>query len=89
MIQKYHKLNSNLAYLRVSGLRVSLDLGRGEDNSEGGEGVVEELLVHLRVEVSDEDVGPNVKVFLVRRGLVHPAIWTGWLGIVVFVTGKT
>ena len=60
------------SHLRVSGLRIPLYLRRGEDDAEGGEGVVEELLVDLGVEVADEDVRAHVQVLLVRRGLVHP-----------------
>ncbi len=60
--------------LRVAAVRIALDLWRGEDDPEGGEGVVEQLLVHLRVQIADEDVGAHVQVLLVGRGLVHPAI---------------
>ena len=58
--------------LGVAGVRIALDLGRGEDDPKGGEGVVEQLLVHLGVQVADEDVGAHVQVLLVGRGLVHP-----------------
>ncbi len=44
----------------------------GEDDSKGRECVVEELLVHLWVQVADEDVGTHVQVLLMRGGLVHP-----------------
>ena len=60
------------SHLRVSGLRVPLYLRRCEDDAEGGEGVVEELLIDLGIEVADEDVRAHVQVLLVRRGLVHP-----------------
>ena len=58
--------------LGVASLRVPLYLGRGEDHPEGREGVVQQLLVHLRVQVTDEDVGAHVQVLLVGGGLVHP-----------------
>ena len=56
--------------LGVSGLRVSLDLGRGEDDAEGRESVVEKFLVDFRIQVSYEDVGSDVQVLLVGGGLV-------------------
>lgn len=56
--------------LGVARLRVAHDLGRLQDDTEGGEGVVEELLVHLGVQVADEDVGADVEVLLVGGGLV-------------------
>ena len=58
--------------LGIARVRIALDLGRGENDPEGGEGVVEQLLVHLRVQVANEDVGAHVQVLLVGRGLVHP-----------------
>jgi hypothetical protein len=59
--------------LGVARIRIALYLGRGENDSEGGEGVIEQLLVDLRVEVPDKDVGSHVQVLLVGRGFVHSA----------------
>ena len=41
-----------------------------KNDSESGERIVQELLVHFRVQVADENVGTDVQVLLVSRGLV-------------------
>lgn len=51
--------------LGVARVGVSHDLGCLQDDPEGAEGVVEQLLIDLRVQVADEDVGPHVQVFVV------------------------
>lgn len=56
--------------LRVASFRIALDFGCGQDDSEGGECVVEELLVDFGVEVADENVGADVEVLLMRGGFV-------------------
>ena len=58
--------------LGVPCIRVPHDLRRLQDDAEGTERVIEELLVDLRVQVADEDVGAHVQVLVVRRGLVDP-----------------
>lgn len=51
---------------------VSGDLGWGDEGSESAECVVENLLVHHGIEVSDEKFGADLEgLLLVRRGLVH------------------
>lgn len=57
--------------LGVARVRVPHDLGRLQDDPEGAERVVQELLVDLGVQVADEDVGPHVQVLVVSRRLVH------------------
>lgn len=63
--------------LGVSRVRVSHDLWRLEDDAKGTEGVVEELLVDLGVQVADEDVCAHVEVLVVRRRFVH----SNWLAV--------
>lgn len=55
---------------RVAGFGVAHDLWRLEDDAEGRECVVEKLLVHLRVQVADENVGAHVEILLMGRSLV-------------------
>ena len=55
---------------RVARLAVAHDLRRGDDDAKGGEGVVQQLLVDLGVEVADEDVGAHIEHLLVARRLV-------------------
>jgi len=57
--------------LGVACVRVALDLRRSEDDAERAERVVEQLLVHLGVQVPDEDVCANVKVLLVSRRFIY------------------
>ena len=45
-------------------------LGGCDDDAKGGEGVVEQLLVDLGVEVADEEVGAHVHGLAVALGLV-------------------
>ena len=45
-------------------------LGGCDDDAKGGEGVVEQLLVDLGVEVADEEVGTHVHGLAVALGLV-------------------
>lgn len=56
--------------LRVSSFGVALDFRSGEDDSEGGEGIVEKFFVDFGIEVADENIGADVEVFLVRGGFV-------------------
>lgn len=56
--------------LRVTRSRVPHDLRSLKNDSESGERIVQELLVHFRVQVADENVGTDVQVLLVSRGLV-------------------
>lgn len=56
--------------LGVAGFGIALDFGGGEDDSEGGECVVEEFFVDFGIEVADENVGAHVEVLLMRRGFV-------------------
>lgn len=56
----------------VAGFRVALDFRRREDDAESGECVVQQFLVDFRVEVSDEDVGADVEVLLMRRRFIDP-----------------
>jgi hypothetical protein len=51
--------------LRVATLGVPHDLWCLQDHSEGGERVVQQLLVHFGVQVADEDVCSDVEVLLV------------------------
>lgn len=57
--------------LGVARVGVPHDLRGLQDDSKGAEGVVQQLLVDLRVQVADEDVGAHVQVLVVGRGLVH------------------
>lgn len=56
---KAGKIDESIA-LGVSRVRVSHDLWRLEDHAKGTERVVEELLVDLGVEISDEDVCAHI-----------------------------
>lgn len=56
--------------LRVASFRIALDFGGGQDDSEGGECVVEQFLVDFGIEVADENVGTHIEVLLVRGGFV-------------------
>jgi hypothetical protein len=47
-------------------------LWRRQNNSECRKCVVKKLLVHLWVEVTDEDVGPDIQVLLMGRSFVDP-----------------
>jgi len=58
--------------LGVSGFRIPLYLWRGENDPEGRKSVVQQFLVHLGIQVPDENICPHVQVLLVRRGLVDP-----------------
>lgn len=54
-------------------LVVACDLGRRHELAEAAERVVQDLLVHGRVEVAHEELGPHVREpLLVRRRLVDP-----------------
>lgn len=66
--------------LGVAGVWVSHDLRRLEDHAEGTERVVEQFLVDLRVEVTDEDVRSHVQVFVVCRGLIN----SNWFAIELY-----
>jgi hypothetical protein len=50
--------------LGVAGIGIALYLGRGENDAKCREGVVEQLLVHLWVQVADEDVGAHIQILL-------------------------
>lgn len=63
------KVDEGIA-LGVSRVRVTHDLWCLQNDTECGEGVVEQLLVHLWVQVANEDVGANIQVLLVSRRLV-------------------
>lgn len=62
--------------LGVAGVGVSHDLRRLEDDAKGTECVVQQFLVDFWVQVSDEDVGADVKVFVMCRGFVYPDRFT-------------
>jgi len=51
---------------RVAGFRIALDFGCRENDAESGEGVVEEFFVDFGIEITDEDVGADVEVLLMR-----------------------
>lgn len=57
--------------LRVARLRIAHNLWRLQDHSEGGERVVQQLLVHLQIQVADENVRPHIQALLVGGSLVH------------------
>lgn len=57
--------------LGVSGIWVTHDLGCLEDHTKGTECVVQKLFIDLWVQVTNEDVGTNIQVFVVGRGLVY------------------
>lgn len=57
--------------LGVSRVGVSHDFWSLEDHTEGTECVIEQFLINLRIQVSNEDVCSNVQIFIVRRGFVH------------------
>lgn len=63
--------------LGVAGVGISHDLWRLEDHAEGTECVVEQFLVNLWVQVTDEDVCAHIQVFVVRRGLIN----SNWFAI--------
>ena len=52
---------------RVSGLWVAHNLGGGGDDPKSREGVVQQLLVYIWVQVAHKDVCANVEVLLVAR----------------------
>lgn len=56
--------------LGVPGVWVSHDLWRLEDHAKGTECVVEQFLINLRIQVTNENVGPHIQVFVVRRSLI-------------------
>lgn len=57
--------------LGVSCVRVSHDFWSLEDHAEGTERVIEQFLINLWIQVSNEDVCTYVQVFIVCRGFVH------------------
>lgn len=44
----------------------SSHFGRLKDDTEGREGVVQKLLVHLGIEITDEQVRTDIEVLLMR-----------------------
>lgn len=66
--------------LGVARLRVSHDLWSLQDDTECGEGVVEEFLIHLSVQIADKDVCAHVQVLLVGRGFVD----TDWFAVQLY-----
>lgn len=58
--------------LRVAGVWVSHDLWRLEDHTKGTERVVEQFLINLWVQVTDEDVSTDIQVFVVCRSFINP-----------------
>lgn len=58
--------------LGVARVGVSHDLWCLEDYAEGTERVVQQFFVNLWVEITNEDVGAHVQVFVVSRRFVHP-----------------
>lgn len=57
--------------LGIARLRIAHNLRRLQNHAERRERVVQQLLVHLRVQISDEDVRTHVQVLLMGRSLVH------------------
>lgn len=57
--------------LRIARLRITHNLWRLQNHSERRERVVQQLLVHFRVQISDEDVRTHVQILLMGRSLVN------------------
>lgn len=57
--------------LGVARVGVAHDLWSLQDDAEGTERVVQQLLVDFWIQVTNEDVGTDVQVFIVRRGFIH------------------
>lgn len=70
------KIDESVA-LGIARLHVSHDLWCLENYPKGTECVVEKLLIYLWVQVPDEDVGSDIEVLLMGRGLVD----SDWLAI--------
>ena len=66
---KAGKVDEGVA-LGVARVGVAHDLGGLEDDPKGAEGVVQQLLVDLWIQITDEDVCTHVQVLVVGRGLI-------------------
>lgn len=73
---KASKVDEGIA-LGVARVWVSHDLGRLENDAKGAEGVVEEFLVDLGVEIANEDVCAHVQILVMRRRFIY----SDWLTI--------
>lgn len=56
---------------RVTRLRVSHNLRGLQNHPKRRKRIIQQLLVHLGIQVPDEDVRSHVQILLMRRGLVH------------------
>lgn len=61
---KAGEINESIT-LGVAGVRVSHDLRRLENHPEGTECVIEQFLINLWVQITDEDVSTDIQVFVV------------------------
>jgi len=50
---------------------IAHDLWRGDDHTESTECIVQELLVHIRLQIAHENVSTDIKIALVLRGFVY------------------
>lgn len=56
--------------LGVTSVWVTHDFGCLKDYAEGTECIVEQLLVNLWIQITDEDVSSHIQVFVMRRSLI-------------------
>lgn len=73
---KAGKINESIAF-GVASVWVSHDFWCLEDDAKGTECVVEQFLVYFRVEITDENVGTHIKVFVVCRCFIY----SNWFAI--------
>lgn len=57
--------------LGVACVWVSHDFWSLKDHSKGTECVIEQFLINLRIQISNEDVCSNIQVFIVGRCFIH------------------